>query len=173
MCLIKCHIYISGKCTNAVLFDLSIVKLLNIQNRVSTLFWISTYNISLIEFLIVDFLFYTSMENLSILIFLLNCINLFIWNKLPSFIFDFNTSLLSHGHRIISVITKLILIYNGMKKWTKLLIIINCIYPYHRFHHSCRNISSLWWFYMEMVEYLLCSGTKCMYFQANDKKNHK
>ena len=58
---------------------------------------------------------------------LLCCINLTVrkWSKLPSVVFDFNMSLLSHVHNVPSIIFKLLIIYNGIKKGTNFPIIIN------------------------------------------------
>ena len=58
-------------------------------------------------------------------------------------------------NRILSVIVKLLLIWNDMKneptphqnKYP------TCLYPPHHFFRSLRNLSSSWWFSLVMMEY--------------------
>ena len=108
--LSKRHVAVSGKCVKLFFSDLAIVTFLN-------LFCIPTFIISLRDFLIVDFfLFYPSLQKLSIQIVLLHCINFVIlnWNKLLRLNFDFNMSLPYHVHRILSVVVKPLFVCNGI-----------------------------------------------------------
>ena len=49
----------------------------------------------------------------------------------------------------------------------------NCLCPPRHFHRIFINIYSLWCFSLEIVEYLLFSGKKCLDFQENNKINRE
>ena len=64
--------------------------------------------------------FYTYLQKISIKMLLLHYKNTAFWkrNKLRILIFNFSMSLPSQGHMILYVIAKLLLVCNGIKKWT-------------------------------------------------------
>ena len=112
---------ITRKCAKLGFLASAIVTFLN-------LFCIYNFNISLKDFLLVDLFYFIPLCRISALkTVLIKFINILIWkqNKITRSIFNFNMSLPSHGHRFISVVIKLLLICNGIKKGTNYPIKIN------------------------------------------------